>query len=571
MTADSRFRRTLSQASRFFRLGHVPIWTLLTLPVAIVAMSVLAAIPPLLIGRIVDSLQHLDSAKTMRELMLYLAVAFASGVLGLGLTYTTTIFRETLSRNIQLTLLDKIKRASLEGMSTLTLGQVTNRLLGDVRQLSNQLEYSIFPVLSNVCTIVATILVMVRVDYRLAAIAFVCAFAVVLPLRISSPRVAALGRSASTENDRLVNTVNEAVSAPGLTALRNPIAGMRIGQIFQKQTAEVFRLRVRGVLVGAFGGLGTSLAAMIGPIGVMALGAYLVVHGQLSAGAIVSVLIYQSRISAPFMALSGLQTSFATMGVTIERLMEIADLPEQDCGTAAFSPGRISLQGVCLVRGEHAILNRVTIDVEQGQHVAIVGESGAGKSSLAALFPRFAEATAGRMMIGENRIDEIHIGELRKSICLVPQDPFLTHASLRENITLNCESVDPQALENVVSAVQLSDLVERLPDGLDTIIGHRGFPVSGGERQRICLARGLLQDAQILILDEALSGVDIEMERQILADVRKAFVSKNLFVITHRVSSVMDFDTFIVLESGALIASGPPNEVASSYSPSTVA
>ena len=506
----------------------------------------------------------------MHELMLYLVVAFASGLLGLGFNYASTIFRETLARNIQLTLLDRINRASLEALSAITLGQVTNRLLGDVRQLSNQLEYSIFPVLSNICTITATIFIMVRVDYRLAAIAFVCAFAVLLPLRIASSRVAALQRSSSAENDGIVGTVTEAVSTPGLTALRNSVAGARVYQSFQKQTAEVFRLRVRAMLVSSLAGLGTSLAAMIGPVAVMAFGAYLVVHGQLSTGAIVSILIYQSRIAAPFMALSGLQLSFAGMGVTIDRLLEIADLPEQRSGTAAFSSGRVSLQGVSLVQGAHSILKRVTIDVEQGQHVAIVGPSGAGKSSLASLLPRFYDATAGRIMIADNPIGDIRIGELRKSVCLVPQDSFLTHASLRENITLNCGDVDPSFLEKVVSTVQLSDLVERLPDGLDTIIGYRGFPVSGGERQRICLARGLLQDAEILILDEALSGVDIEMERQILADVRRSCASKNLFVITHRVRSVMDFDRLIVLESGVVIASGPPNKVAGNYSPSAV-
>ena len=221
----------------------------MSLPLAIVSSSVLAALPPLLIGGIVDSLQHFDSAKTMHELMLYLVVAFASGLLGLGFNYASTIFRETLARNIQLTLLDRINRASLEALSAITLGQVTNRLLGDVRQLSNQLEYSIFPVLSNICTITATIFIMVRVDYRLAAIAFVCAFAVLLPLRIASSRVAALQRSSSAENDgSTVGTVTEAVSTPGLTALRNSVAGARVYQSFQKQTAEVFRLRVRAML-----------------------------------------------------------------------------------------------------------------------------------------------------------------------------------------------------------------------------------------------------------------------------------------------------------------------------------
>ena len=258
------------------------------------------------------------------------------------------------------------------------------------------------------------------------------------------------------------------------------------------------------------------------------------------------------------------------MGVTIDRLLEIADLPEQRSGTAAFSfrtrqpAGREPCAGGAL-------------NSETGHHRCRAGTTRCNSRPkwcrqifLASLLPRFYDATAGRIMIADNPIGDIRIGELKKSVCLVPQDSFLTHASLRENITLNCGDVDPSFVQKVVSTVQLSDLVERLPDGLDTIIGYRGFPVSRGERQRICRARGLLQDAEILILDEALSGVDIEMERQILADVRRSCASKNLFVITHRVRSVMDFDRLIVLESGVVIASGPPNKVAGNYSPSAV-
>ncbi|MGA8841031.1 MAG: ABC transporter ATP-binding protein [Candidatus Aquilonibacter sp.] len=554
-------RQTFAEAARFFALGRVPAWTLIVLPLTIVVLAALSALPPLFIGNIVDALQHRDVHGVVRALGFYVSIAILLALLGLGSSYASSIFRETLARNIQLSLFAKINRASFESLSAMTLGQVTNRILGDVRQMGTQLEYSLFPVLSNVCALLATLGIMIRLDYRLALVAFVCAFAVLLPLRIASPRVMRLQRLSSAKSDEVFGTVAEAASLTGLAAHRNAAAARHKMSHIEALTSDVFKLRVRSVILGGITGVGTSLMGMIGPSAVMALGAYLVLRGELSVGVIVAILIYQSRISAPITTLSQLQLTFAGMGVTIGRILEIANLPDESSGSKAFHPGTITFRDVSASREGRTILNRASFEIELGRHVAIIGASGAGKSSVASLILRLCERSSGRIAVGPHNLEEFVLEGLRSSIGLVSQDPFVTNASMRDNITLNQTSVEPEAFARVISVARLDEVIARLPQGLDTVLGQRGFRLSGGECQRICLARGLLQDPDILILDEALTGVDIDMERRIIEDIRDAYSTRTIIVMTHRLDSIRDFDTLIALESGSVVASGSPREL----------
>ncbi len=557
-------RQTLAEAARFWHLVGFPAWTLIVLPLTIVVLATLGALPPLFIGNIVDALQRQDVHGVVRALGFYVSIAILLALLGLGFSYASSIFRETLARNIQLSLFAKINRASFESLSAMTLGQVTNRILGDVRQMGTQLEYSLFPVLSNVCALLATLGIMIRLDYRLALVAFVCAFAVLLPLRIASPRVMRLQRLSSAKSDEVFGTVAEAASLTGLAAHRNAAAARHKMTSHRSANERCLQAsRPERHPHGGITGVGTSLMGMIGPSAIMALGAYLVLRGELSVGVIVAILIYQSRISAPITTLSQLQLTFAGMGVTIGRILEIANLPDESSGSKAFHPGTITFRDVSASREGRTILNRASFEIELGRHVAIIGASGAGKSSVASLILRLYERSSGRIAVGPHNLEEFVLEGLRSSIGLVSQDPFVTNASMRDNITLNQTSVEPEAFARVISVARLDEVIARLPQGLDTVLGQRGFRLSGGECQRICLARGLLQDPDILILDEALTGVDIDMERRIIEDIRDAYSTRTIIVMTHRLDSIRDFDTLIALESGSVVASGSPRELTS--------
>ncbi|HTA39888.1 MAG TPA: ABC transporter ATP-binding protein [Candidatus Acidoferrales bacterium] len=556
-----RLRRTLSEAARFFALGRPPRWTLVAIPLTTLVTTALGVLPPLFVGGIVDALQHRNVPNTIRELFFYTAVALLLGVVGFLANYATSIFRETLARNIQLNLLSSIYRARFDALSTMSMGQITNRVLGDVRQLGSQLEYSLFPTLSSICAFVATIIVMVRLDYRLALVAVVSSFAILVPLRLVKRRLAALQKQMSGIGDELYGVIAETTSMSGLVAQRGIAASYNASRLVESLTWRLLTTRIKSVVAGGLAGLGSTLSNMIGPVAVLALGAYLTVRGQLSVGEIVALLIYQSRLSAPITSLSQMQVTFASMGVTVGRLLDISTLPEERSGSVSFIPGAIRFQNVRLSREERVILAGLTFDVQAGEHVAVIGPSGAGKSTITSILLRLYDPDSGDVSIDSFGLSEFTLESLRSSICLVSQDPFILDATVFENITLGRPGISPEALARVLGVARLEEVLSRLPSGLDTVVGQRGFRLSGGERQRICLARGLVQDPDILMLDEALTGVDIDTERQILADIRELFSKRTLIVVTHRLDSIVNFDRFIAVDGGLVIGEGKPSEL----------
>jgi ATP-binding cassette, subfamily B, bacterial len=541
---------TLLQARRLFALGKPPLWTLFAVPATIVATALLSVLPPLLIGNMIDSLTHRNAEATFRQLMLYVGITLLLALVGLAGSYSSSAFRETLTRNIQLHLLEKLNRSQYRALSLLTFGQLTNRSIGDPRTLCNQLEYSLFPTLYSVCTLAATIVAMVRVDYRLALIAIGFSVLVFVPLRLAGPHISALQKRMAETTDAFSGEVADFGSLAALTLLRNGAAARHKQRRLESVTSRLLHLRIRQVFVGGISGVASTLSGTLGPGALMAYGAYLAVHGQIGAGAIVTLLIYQSRMSGPLNSLSALQLVIASMGVATRRLLEVADLPEEISGSVAFEPGPIVFAGVRTEHDGREVLRGIDVTIEQGSHIVLAGPSGAGKSSLANLFSRLHDPSRGSIKIGPNDLRSFALESLRAAVCVVPQDPVLFDASLLDNLTVTCPQPKREDIETAIRLAQLEGVIERLPLGLEAHVGQRGFKLSGGERQRICLARALLQQPQVLVLDEALTGVDVETEQRILRNIRSAFRGRTLVVITHRLEGLETFDRVIRLERG---------------------
>jgi ATP-binding cassette, subfamily B, bacterial len=553
-------KETIAQARRLLAIGKPPLWTLIAIPATIVVTAALSVLPPQFIGNMIDALQHRNSSATVHQLVLYMVVTLVFGALGLASNYSSSILRETFTRNLQLNLIAKLNRARFDALSALTFGQLTNRAVGDPRALCTQLENSFFPTISSVCLLVATIVAMTRIDYRLALVALAFALLVFFPLRMVGPRIVATQRRLAKAGDEFFGAVAESGSLEGLAMFRNGNAARQKQRRLEDMTANMFRMRVKQVVIGGVASVASTMTNTIGPAAVMALGAYLAAHGQISVGAIVTILIYQSRMPGPLGALSQLQVSIATIGVLTRRLLEIADLPEERSGSLPFVPGAIRWEGVRAANDGCDVLADINLTLERGAHVALVGPSGAGKSSLATLVTRLREPYAGTISIAGVNVTDISLESLRSAVCLVAQEPFILDATIRENLTLKAPHADPPAVDRAVAMTRLTDMLAQLPQGLETPVGQRGFRLSGGERQRICLARALLASPEVLILDEALTGVDIGMERKILEDIRAEYAGRTLVVITHRLESVARFDRVVVMNAGSVVAQDTADE-----------
>jgi ATP-binding cassette subfamily B protein len=538
------------------RYGKPPLWTLVAIPTAILLTSSLTVLPPILIGRMIDALGRRNADAVLHQLGWYSLATALVGLVQFASAYSSTIFREAQVRNLRTALVQKLNRVKLDAVGNLTPGQIKNRIIGDVEALSVQLQYALFPTLTSLATLAATIAAMLHLDVRFAVVALTLSLLTLLPMKAASARIAALHKEQAEAADELYGELQEGVTVQGLALFRNPIAGVRRLARFVEIASRIFKINAAQSVLGQCTDLASTFLSMLGPAAVMAIGVYLVIQGQITPGTIVTVLIYQSRMAAPFSTLSALQATLATLAVVSKRLLDVLDLPEESAGRLKFVPGRLALRDVALTRERRAALRGATLAIERGNHIAIIGRSGAGKSTLASLIFRLSDPQSGRIMIGDVEISDIALDSLRSAVAFVQQETLLLDASLLDNVTLMQSEVTDCALASVLADCALEEVVGRLPDGIQTRVGQRGFRLSGGERQRICLARAVLQDPQVLVLDEALSGVDLETERAILSNLRRRFRGRMVIAITHRVNSVAGFDKIFVMDEGRVVAGG---------------
>lgn len=541
------------QIRRFTSAGR-PQWALASIvPITIIVGAVLSAVPPLLVGRIVDSLHAKNFPATFTTLLEYCATLLAQSLMVLVSNLVNGRVRETFARNVQIELLQTVQRADVEEVAKLSVGQLLARISGDVRVLISQIESSIAPLLSSVLGLCATVIIMVRLDVRLTVISFAFAVLPLFPVALTKRLFQTLQRQITAVNDHLFTLLSEYLTFPGLVNGKNAVATEKRRLQAQGILADGLRLRLRSIGLGSGVSFATGLISMVGPALVLLFGARWASDGTVSVGTIISILIYQSRLAAPLTALSQLPLTLATLGVALDRLLEVLDLHREQCGTLGFRPGDIVVEEVTFERNANTILDRISLRIKQGQHIALVGESGSGKSTLCAILARLYKPDSGIVTLGAAALDDFDLDELRAFVCIVPQDAFIMDATLRENIELNREIVAPDELSNVLALLRLNEVCRRI-GGVDQRIGERGARLSGGERQRVSIARAVLQRPEVLILDEPLTGVDSTMEREILDDLQREFDGRTLIIVTHRPNIARRCDMVISMSEGRVVS-----------------
>jgi ATP-binding cassette subfamily B protein len=559
LSAVSEFRRLIS-------LSRAPLWTYVAIPLATILGAALTVFPPRFTGQIIDALGKHQGRAAVSGLVLYVGVTVLATIISLLGSLASRFQRETMARNLRVSLFARLHTARIDALSKMGLGELSNRVLADVQTMSGVLENSVMPGAASFCMLVATIGAMAQENLGLAMVAFSFSFLALVPQFLSKARLISLQRRRAIANDELYDLVGSTATLSALITLRTQAASQRVMRRVASATNEIRSINLEQAVVGSATAFASSLLSVIGPTAVLAIGAYLAVSGRMSVGTIVTLLIYQSRMLAPFGTISQLQVSIAGLGIITHRLLEVADLPQELGGTQKFNAGDIAWNGVHAAHDSRQVLQGVQLSIKPGEHVAIVGVSGAGKSTLAASLLRLIDPHQGIITVQGIDVRDFSLESLREATCIVEQHAQVFDGTLLSNITLKSANATAEDVDRAIKLSRLDTFIAAQPEGLDTRVGARGIRLSGGEQQRICLARALLQNPDILIVDEAFTGLDGEVEKAIIDDLRSFFKDRILIVITHRLSAVTQFSRIIIMESGVIVAQGTHEELQESNS-----
>ncbi len=533
--------------SPFLRLlGHVmPHRAVLILAVALmVAESAIALAYPWLAGRFGGLV--LDEPDSLRAdliglMLLWGALLVAQSVLGFGNRYLLGITGERMLAGLRTRLYDHLQSLPLDYFHQRRRGEVLALLGNDAARISNFVTSTVVSLLPLLLIFAGAFVLMFRISPEIALLALVLVPLFFLVMKLIGRRLRPLTSDWIREHARMFANLEENLGM--LPAIKSFNRERLESDRFEQSNLTLMRIAQRQLLVESILSPAVRLCAGLGLLALLFLAAAQLQVGELRPEEVITLLLYAMLMTRPISGLAGVYGSVQTARGAAERLIEaFSERPEPDdrgareLGTVS---GTIRFDGVSFAYpGGSQVLHALDLEIRAGETVAITGENGSGKSTLIHLLMRFADPAQGRILIDGTDIQTVRIASLRRRIGLVAQQVLLFNGSLRDNIAYGEPGAELAAIEQAARAAQAHEFIMRLPNGYDTPIGDQGIRLSGGQRQRLSLARALLKDPPILILDEATAMFDPAGELAFLEECREVLASRTVIVITHRPASL---------------------------------
>jgi ATP-binding cassette subfamily B protein len=502
-----------------------------------------------------------DTGALVRIVLAFAALTIASFALNVvsGLRYTRV--SADILFDMRLALFRHLQRLSPRFYASMPLGQIASRINSDIGEIQRVAAEVALSWVGSVVFLAGAVAILIALDPLLFAVSVA-----VLPLSLL-----ALVRYRRRLEESIA-VVRDRSAGIG-TFLIEALQGMRLVVTHNAQEREAARFRERNdAFVDALmrmrrltylsGGVPGLLLA-VGSGAVLLVGGWRVIDGRITMGTLVAFVAYQMRLLGPVQSLMGLYASVATARVSLRRVHEILDTPpeisESDTATPLPSVrGDVVLDTVSFTFDRGApVLDRASLTIPAGECIAIVGASGGGKSTIADLLVRQLDPTAGRILIDGHDLRGLRLTDVRRHVVVVEQDPFIFNTSVAENIRYARPDAVPADVAAAARAAGLQDLLDRLPQGIDTPVGERGRALSAGERQRLAIARAFLADPAVLVLDEATGSVDPATEAQVMSGYEAVMRGRTTIVISHRLEPVRRADRVVVLDRGRIVEDGP--------------
>ncbi len=559
----------------------------------IVTISLIELIPPLLFRDLIDNvLPTKDYTRLNWLALLLVGVPIISGLISVAQRYFSAQVGEGIIYDLRQEMYAHLQRMSIRFFTVTKAGEIISRFTNDVVGAQNAVTGTIPNIVTNVITLVSTLVVMLSMEWRLTLLSVLVVPLFLIPARRVAVILRDIRREAMEYNSSMSTAVNETLS----------INGAMLVKIFGRQRQEVGRFEgfnaktrdigIRRATVGRWFFMGLGISAALGTALIYWVGGIFVLEGAISIGTIVAFAAFLSRLYGPISALTNVQVEFAQSMVSFERVFAYLDLPVEiedrpDAVKLGAVAGRVTFEGVSFSymdeeerrRGRLGseesddttaplpdfhrrwALQDLDFVIEPGELAALVGPSGAGKTSITYLLPRLYDPTAGRISLDGHDLRTVSQESLAQQLGMVTQETYLFHDTVRANLLYARPKATQAEVEAACQAANIHELIAGLPEGYDTMVGERGYRFSGGEKQRLSIARVILKNPRILILDEATAHLDSQSEALIQAALEPLMQGRTSLVIAHRLSTILAADKILVMDKGRLAESGTHAEL----------
>jgi len=529
--------------------------------------SALGAIPAFLLKRIFDdALPNRDLGQLNILVGAMIAIAIGTGALGVVQTLLSNQVGQRVMHDLRTAVYKHLQRLSLAFFTRTRTGEVQSRLANDIGGVQEVVTSTATSIVANVTTVLASVVAMFILDWRLTLFALA-----LLPLFVWMTRRVGRARQkvAKVRQESMADIsslVQESLSVSGILLGKTMGRSGELAARFQDESERLADLEVRSRMTGRWMMSSIQMAFAIMPALVYLFAGH--ASGAITLGTVIAFTTLQTRLFFPIGSLLGVSLDVQTSLALFDRVFEYLDLDvdiEEGKRTLDRPRGRVSFEGVWF-RYEEAgwTLQDVSFEAAPGTTTALVGETGSGKTTAGYLVARLYDVTRGRVAIDGVDVRELTFDSLAASVGVVSQETYLFHATVRENLRFAKPDAGDEEVEEAARAAQIHELIASLPQGYDTVVGERGYRFSGGEKQRMAIARTILRNPPILVLDEATSALDTQTERLVQAALERLEEGRTTIAIAHRLSTVRDADQIVVLDGGRVAEIGTHEELLAS-------
>jgi len=560
-------REMLVRIAGYFR-PYSKKWALVVATVAVAAG--LGLVPPLLLATIIDKGILQRNGGLLNVLVaLTIFVQLSIGLVGVGLTYLNTMIGQGIVFDLRTQLYRSLRSQGMRFFTHARAGELVSRLSSDVSGVEDVVTTTASQALSNLLIVVSTLVVMFALNWQLSLVSLAILPLFVYPTR----RVGKIRRELAKRRQRRVASMSSIVEET------LGVSGAQLIKTFGRDTYEIERfagvsdeyrrVRVRESMVGRWFFMTIQTFWAAAPAIVLLVGGHQAIAGKFSVGRIMAFTAYQARLFMPINQLLTVHIDVQAALALFERIFEYLDLRpdvvEKPSALAHDAPlGHVRFTDVAFsYRTDLPVLHDVSFEVPAGTMTALVGPSGAGKSTIVALVSRLYDPDSGIASMDGFDLKDLTLDSVSDAVGVVSQDTFLFHATLRENLMYAKPGASEEEMIAAAHAAQIHTFIADLPEGYDTLVGERGYRLSGGEKQRVSIARAILKDPKVLVLDEATSALDTRSERLIQQAVAQLLKGRTAIVIAHRLSTILAADQILVVDGGRIGERGRHEELLS--------